>query len=196
MKVLFLTVLFLCSCTKYGTMTKDDLGTRISDISMDITQLHEIEWPVGLKKEAVVTQSVILTVSMPRVKEEDLDHLKELKGVNAWILRLVAMKGSERQDLGSMYALFKPEKAIRGQSGAGPTNVSLKIYYAAAYASERFRTFKCPAFGHHKKIKTMTVRGEDKPFEIMIGQTVSYPEKSQKIELNPSSFNGGNSLAG
>ncbi|WPU64503.1 hypothetical protein [Peredibacter starrii] len=197
MKALFLSLLLLYSCTKYAEVSRDAMGVQITPVEMDITHLNEIEWLVGNPKEVEVSQSFTFLVEMPKIKQEDLDYLTDQKGVDAWILRLIVNRGSETQDLGSMYTLFRPRKLSRGNQGAGAaTNVSMKVYYAAAYASERFRTFKCPAFGHDLKIDKMEIKGENEPFELSIGQTSPYLEKSQLVELTPSSFNGGNSLVG
>ena len=197
MKALFLIVLLACSsCTKYSALSKDAMGLRLTDVGMDISHLNEIEWLVGKHKEAAVSQSFVFMVDMPKVSEEDLAHLTSSRGINSWILRLIVQRGSDRQDLGSLYTRFKPQHLARGQGGGAPSNVTLKIFYAAAYPSERFRFFKCPAFDHNKRIKDMRISGEPKLFEITIDQMTAYPEKSQLVELSPSSFNGGNSLVG
>ena len=197
MKALFLSLLLFYSCTKHAEVSRDAMGVQITPVEMDISHLNEIEWLVGNPKEVEVSQSFTFLVDMPKIKQEDLDYLTEQKGVDAWILRLIVYRGSETQDLGSMYTLFRPRKLSRGTQGAGAaSSVSMKVYYAAAYASERFRMFKCPAFGHDLKIKKMEVKGENEAFELSIGQTSPYLEKSQLVELTPSSFNGGNSLVG
>lgn len=196
MKALFLSILLFCSCTKNTPLTKDAMGLRLPDVQMDISHLNEVEWLVGKRKEAVVSQSFVFTVEMPKVSEEDLEYLTKLKGIDSWIIRLIVNRGSEKQDLGSLYARFKPKTTVRGQAGGAPSSVTLKVYYAAAYPSERFRFFHCPAFDHSKRIQEMKISGENKPFDITIDQATSYPEKSQLVELTPSSFNGGNSLTG
>lgn len=196
MKALLLSVLLACSCTKNSALTKDAMGLRLKDVEMSISHLNEVEWLVGKKKEATVTQSVTFVVDLPKVSEEDLEHLSSLKGIDSWILRLIVQRGSEKQDLGSLYARFKPKSVMRGQSTSSPTSVTLKIYYAAAFPSERFRFFHCPAFDHSKRITDMKIKGESTPFDLTIGQVSPYPEKSHLIELTPSAFNGGNSLIG
>lgn len=196
MKALFLTVLLLFSCSKSARLDKEAIGMRLSEVRMNIHHLNEIDWLIGKKKEATVSQSFTFEVEMPKVDEEDLDYLTELKGINAWILRLIVQRGSETQDLGSLYARFRPKKILRGQGGGAPTQVSVKVYYAAGFPSERFRGFHCPAFGHNKRIKKMKINGEEKSFDLTFDQIISYPEKSQLVELTPSAFNGGNSLVG
>ena len=196
MKALFLTVFILLSCSKSAKLSKEAIGLRLTEVEMNLHHLREIEWAVGKKKEATVAQSFTFEVEMPKVDEDDLNYLTELKGIDAWILRLIVQKGSEQQDLGSLYARFRPKKILRGQGGGAPTNVVLKVYYSAAFPSERFRDFQCPAFQHNKRIKQMRIAGETKPFEISIEGAIPYPEKSQLVELTPSSLNGGNSLVG
>lgn len=196
MKALLLTILLAYSCTKNANLTKDALGLRVTETKMELSHLNEIKWRIGKKKEGTVTQSITFLVDMPKLSDEDLEYLTEQKGVNAWILRLIVNRGSERQDLGSLYARFRSSRMGRGQGGGAPSSVAIKIYYAAAYPSERFRFFKCPAFGHDKRISSMDIKGEATPFEITFDQASSYQERSQLVELTPSSFNGGHSLVG
>lgn len=196
MKALFLTLLLSYSCTKYAEVSRDAMGIQIQPVQMDITHLNEIEWLVGNPKEVEITQSFTFLVDMPKIKQEDLDYLTDHNGVDAWILRLIVSRGSETQDLGSMYTLFQPRKLGRAQGAGAASSVSMKVFYAAAYASERFRNFKCPAFGHDLKIKSMSIKGDNEEFEIPISQVSPYMERSQLVELTPSSFNGGNSLIG
>lgn len=194
--LLFLTLLLLFSCTKYATFDKSAVGIQIQPVTMEISHLNEIEWNVGMKKEETISQSFTFIVDLPRIKTEDLDYLTETKNIDAWILRLIVSRGSETQDLGSLYTLFRPRKISRGVPSGAPTSVTMKVFYAAAFASERFRMFKCPAFGHTKKISSMSITGDNEEFDITIGQAVPYNEKSQLVELTPSAFNGGNSLIG
>ncbi len=196
MKALFLTLLLSYSCTKYASFQRGTMGISLSPIEMQVSHLNEIPWPVGQRRESEVSQSFTFIVDLPRVTTEDLDFLTNERGVDAWILRLIAVHGSEIQDLGSLYAPFRPRRLSRGMVAGVPKSVSLKILYAAAFASERFRGFKCPAFGHDRKINGLSVLGENKEFSLSIGQAVPYPEKTQIVELVPSSFNGGNKLTG
>lgn len=195
MKAWLLTLLLCFSCTKYADLNRDDINLRIAPVDMEISQLNNVEWKVGERKEAEVSQSFTFTVQLPKLKTEDLEYLTENKGIDAWILRVIAMRGPEKMDLGSLYALFRPKQATRGVK-ATASSVSIKVYYAAAYPSQRFRSFKCPAFGHDKKISSMEILGKNEEFAIEIGNPVSYREKSQQVELTPSSFNGGHSLVG
>lgn len=196
MKALILSILLATACSNESNLTKDAMGLRLEKVEMPISHLNEIEWPVGKKKEAVVSQSFVFTVDMPKVDADDLAHLTELKGINSWILRVILVRGSERQDLGSLFTRFKPKTQVRGQGGGAPSSVAIKIFYAAAYASERFRFFHCPAFSHTNRITDMKIQGKSSPFDLVVGQSSPYPEKAQLVELAPSSFNGGNSLAG
>ncbi len=197
MKALFLTLLLSYSCTKYSPVSKDAMGVHITEIQMPIHHLNEIEWRVGQRKEDVVSQSITFIVDLPHIHEDDLKFLSEQKNINAWIVRVVSQKGSEKQDLGSLYTLFQGRQKTRGSgSGTAPSSVSIKIYYAAAYASERFRTFKCPAFSHNRRIKKMAIEGEDSLLSLSLGQAYPYQEKSQLVELNPSSFNAGHVMTG
>jgi hypothetical protein len=196
MKALFLTILLCTSCTKYAKVSADSMGIHIDQVDMNISHTKEIQWRVGKRKEEIVSQSFIFVVDLPKIKQDDLDILLKQRGIDSWIVRLIMMKGSERHDLGSLYTLFRPQKISRGVQTTASTSASIKVYYAAAYASERFRTMKCPPFNHNKRIDNMDVRGDHTPFSISIEGATAYQEKSQLIELTPSSFNGGQSLIG
>lgn len=197
MNALLLTaLLFYFSCTKYAALERHAVGTNLTNVTMGISHLNEIDWNVGLRKEEKVTQSFTFFIEMPKIKPEDLDYLTQQKNVDAWILRLIVNRDSKTQDLGSLYSLFRPRKLSRAFGSGAASSVTMKVYYAAAFASERFRTFKCPAFGHTKKINKMSIIGENEPFSLLMGQAFPYNEKSQLVELTPSSFNGGNSLKG
>jgi hypothetical protein len=74
--------------------------------------------------------------------------------------------------------------------------VSFLVQYAAAYASERFRMLKCPAFGHNKKISSLGIRGDDDEFSLLLGQSSPFKDKTDAIELRPKSLNGGILLRG
>lgn len=196
MKAIFLTLLLSYSCTKYATFSKEAVGISIAPVQMEISHLNEIEWNVGQRKEEKISQSVTFILDLPKIKDKDLDYLTDQRGIDSWIVRVIASKGSETQDLGSLYAFFRPKKSSRAASTSATSSVTIKIYYAAAYASERFRSFKCPAFNHSKKIRSMGVKGENSEFSLSVDQVTPYLEKSQLVELTPSAFNGGNSLVG
>ena len=196
MKPYLLTLLLCLSCTKYAKVSKDAMGVHLEDIEMGIEHVKEVEWRVGQRKEEKVSQSFIFVVTLPKVKQEELDFLQQSRGMDSWIIRVIMMKGSEKKDMGSLFSLWRPHKLGRGMTSTAPTSASIKVYYAAAYASERFRTFKCPAFNHNKKIDSIKVKGDHSLFNIAIEGAMPYQERSQLIELTPSSFNGGHSLIG
>ena len=112
-----------------------------------------------------------------------------------WIIRLLVNKGTKVQDLGTTYAPFISKQASRVRS-ATSGSIALRVYYAAAYASERFRSFYCPAFGHNKKISSLDIEDSNEEFSLDVNSQLSFSEKPQLVELSPSSFNGGNSLIG
>lgn len=197
MKITLLLILLgtCLSCSKYATVSKDSVGVQISSVKMDVSHLNEIPWQVGTNREEKITQSITFIMDLPKLKKDDLMFLSEQKNVDSWIVRVIAKRNSETQDLGSLYSIFQPRHSSRTSSSTA-SKVAIKIYYAAGYASERFRSFKCPAFGHDKKIDEMFIAGNDDEFEIHLAQSTSYGEKSQLVDLNPSAFNGGNSLVG
>lgn len=164
---------------------------------MDISNLEETTWWIGAKrKEAEVTQSITFFLHLPKLKEDDLKYLVQQKEVDSWMVRVILVKGSKEQDLGSLTTPFfsRLHGARPHQSASGL--VAIKIYYAAAYASERLRRFNCPAFAHDKRVNSMTVKGAKDPFDINVGSFKSYQDKPREASITPNSFNGGNSLQG
>ncbi len=193
--LLITTLTFLVSCTKYAEVTKHSFSDKVDRVNMEITYLKETEWKVGQKKEATVSQSISFLLDMPKVTDEDLAYLTSQHKVDAWIVRVIAVRDNKTQDLGSAYALFKPNKIGRGKNRT-PESISIKIYYAASYASERFRSLKCPTFDHNRRITSMMIEGENKEFSINVGRAIPYGEKSQLVEFRPNSFNAGNTMKG
>jgi hypothetical protein len=195
--ILSLSLMLSYSCTKYAEFSKGTVGVHIHPVTMEVSHLNEIPWLVGTKKEAKITQSFTFIVDLPKIRQADLDFLTDQKGIDSWIVRLIVNRGSETQDLGSLYALFKPKRVARSSQGTGATtSVTLKVFFAATYASERFRAFKCPAFGHNKRISSMGIKGENDEFSLTVSQSAPYNEKSHLVELTPTAFNAGNSLVG
>lgn len=190
-----LTFILAYSCTPTATLSTGGANLELHPVHMEISHLDEIEWKIGKNKEAEVTQSLTFITELPKVKKDDLDFLLSEKGIDSWILRLIVGRSSGNQDLGSLYAPFRPKKHSRSIQNS-IKSVTMKVFYASAYASQRFRNFNCPAFGHSKKITSMDIEGENEEFTLKVSSTSPYNEKSQLVELTPSSFNGGNSLEG
>jgi hypothetical protein len=197
MKALIVSIILLASCAKEAKISTDSFGLRVSDVHMDITQLNEIDWWIGAKrKEDKVTQSISFSIDMPLLPQKELDRLSNERQVDSWLVRVIQVKGSSGQDLGSFMTPFKYQKRSRSSNSGPNSSAAVKIYYAAAYASERLRSFKCPAFSHDKRIGSMAVKGKDASFEIAFGQSFPYQEKVQLVQMTPSSFNGGHTLTG
>jgi hypothetical protein len=196
MKALFLTVLLAISCKKYSPLSREAASLRLTDVQMGISELNQVDWKVGKWKDSTVSQSFTFMVDMPKVSDEDLEQLNKIRGIDSWIVRLIVERRSDKQDLGSLYAHFLGKKIIRGSGGGAPSSVALKVFYAAAYPSERFRFFQCPAFNHRFKIKSMKIQGEDTPFDLSIDQVTHYGEKSHLVGPSPTAFNAGNSFVG
>jgi hypothetical protein len=195
MRALFLSLLLVFSCTKYASFEKNAVGISLEPVSMEISHLNEIEWKVGPKKDEL-TQSITFIVDLPKLKTDDLHFLSDQKGIDSWLIRLIARQSSKDQDIGSMYVPFKPSYAGRGASIGSTSSVTLRLMYAAAFMSERFRQFKCPAFAHNKKVSSMKISGSNDDFSIQLTGGMNYNDKAQMVGLRPTDFNGGHSLVG
>lgn len=196
MRLAWLLLLLFFSCTKYASFERDAIGLEIKGVEMEVTHLKELPWRVGQRREKVVSQSLSFIVDLPRLKPEDLDYLAKERGVDAWIVRIRSEKRTMTQDLGSVYVPFEATRTTRGIDQKMPASANFIIQYAAAYPSERFRMFKCPAFRHSKRLYSFDVEGKNEEFSIILGQSLPYPDKIDAVELRPKAFNGGLSLTG
>jgi len=196
MKAFFLTFLITLSCTKYAQLSSEGVSTSLKNIEMPLSDVDEIPWPIGKWKDSKVTQSFTFIVSLPKISHDDFELVQQQKEMNAWILRLIFTQNNKSQDLGSLYVPLGSKKVLRGQGHSFPTSVAIKVYYSAAYPSERFRFSQCPAFNHRKRITKLSIKNDSSPFDLTFDQTTNYPEKSQVVEFAPTAFNGGDSLQG
>lgn len=197
MKALFLTLILLCSCRHTSTVKSSPSGVRVEEVEMTLSHLNEIEWHVGKRRAHNISQSFTLLIDLPHLNDSDVDILMKHKKTDAWIIRVIVERDGKVQDLGSTYIPFHSHHSTRGMSASSmPTSTAIKVYYAASYASERFRMMNCPAFEHNKKIKEMDIEGSDDYFEIDLNVSSPYNEKSQLVDLAPSSYNAGLTLLG
>jgi hypothetical protein len=194
--LLFLILFITYSCTKKAEFNSAVLNPQFSNVEMPLTHLKPIEWRVGVKRKHEITQSFTFILNLPNADQEDLLFLENQRGIDSWIIRVVSEKGSKSQDLGSLYAPFSPRHLSRGVETRASKSVSIKVFYAAAFASERFRHSHCPEFGHNLEITKLAIMGDNSPFNISLGSSTSYPERSHLIELAPAPFNGGHELTG
>lgn len=196
---LFLIIALLYSCRQSVEVKDGPGGIQINNIDVNLSHLNEVEWHVGVpRRTKTVTQSFTFLIDLPKISESDMDLIMKHRKTDSWILRLIFEQGGKVQDLGSMYTPFKnAHTASRGQiSSTSPSSASMKVYYAAAYASERFRAMSCPPFGHNRRIKKMSIMGEETPIQLELNNSSPYSEKSQLNDLAPSSFNAGLNLVG
>jgi hypothetical protein len=163
---------------------------------MAISHLQEYPWQVGQRREKTISQSFSFIIELPRLKIEDLDYLLKERGIDSWILRVRLEKGSILQDLGYLNVPFDTYKLTRGVHQRMPGSVSFIVQYAAVFTSERFRSFKCPAFRHNKKISSLNIEGKNDEFSLLLGQSSPFKEKIDAVEIRPKSLNGGISLVG
>ena len=196
MKAFFLTFLITLSCTKYAHLESEGLSTSLKNIEMPLSDLDEISWPVGKWKDSKVSQSFTFIITLPKISPEDFEKIHEQKGMNAWVLRLILNQNNKTQDLGSLYVPLGSKKVFRGHGQNFPNSAAVKVFYSAAYPSERFRFSNCPAFNHRKRISHLSIKNENTVFELSFDQTLNYSDKAQLVEFAPTAFNGGDSLTG
>ena len=206
MRILFflLFILFFStSCSKfYSEYRKGNMGTAILvPDNLKISGGDILDWKVGRGFKQTISKGVQVQFHLPVLKESDLEDVMS-KGIDAWIIKVIKDGSRGREVMGYIYFPFK-SKSLRSRTSIFSSTTMIKkgavnILYAAAYTSSRFRSFKCPAFGHNKVIEEFLLIDGGKPphFLISSSEERSVRGKIEKFGLAPSTYNGGTSLIG
>lgn len=199
MKAAWLILFIILGCRNESSLVEGNGRLTLKDVEMKLSNLNDIDWKVGTpKKNSVVTQSIVFSVELPYLDEASRETLYKRYGMDGWILRLTQKVGSQQIPMGEVYA---PMAGIKNQRNKNveikqTKSVSIKIFYAAAYMSERFRTFNCPAFGHNRKVSDMEIFGDFSLLNLPIKSPEKFNSTPMIAELNPAAFNAGHSLVG
>ena len=195
--VIFLLSIFLMSCQKYSTYIEDsDQMVSIIPSDTGIKNIDIIDWKVGPGFKQKVSKGVMVKVSFPHLRRDDIIKLNKNKKVDSWLLRVTRISTMKREVIGYLYASM----LVPVMRGVVPNTTGyFCIYYAAAALSPRFENFHCPAFNHQKVINELSL--EKRKFEtskIIISPHDRLGAKGRihKFGLKPITLNGGMALEG
>ena len=199
MKATWLILLILLGCRNESEFVEQGGRLLLKNVEMKVSNLSDTDWQVGRpRRRTSLTQSVVFTVDLPYLTEDARDLLYKKYEMDGWILRLTHRRENQEIVLGEVYAPMAGTKHTRQREVEinQTKSISLKIFYAAAYISERFRSFDCPAFLHDRRVDDISIEGDFSPFDLEVSYPVTYSSRPLLAELTPSAFNAGNSITG
>jgi len=190
------TLLCFLGCTKKAVLQRDGVGVRLSETKWDVPTISEGTWNVGRIYRDVVSKSLNMVLALPPMESDDIDHLQEAFGVDAWLVRIIQNNSQgARIELITLYAPFRGVQ--KGRASSQPMKaISFSLTYSAWAISERFRRFQCPAFSHDRRLDEWELVGESKHTEFPVAFAGNHTEKLTVSELVPTALNIGNTMVG
>lgn len=195
--VICLTLLLgLAGCTKKAVLQRDGVGVRLSEVRWPAPTMTEGTWKVGRTYRNMVSKSLNVVLTIPRLESDDVDYLQKTYQLDAWLIRVIQSNAQgARIELTTLYAPFMAQQ--KGRASNLPVKaISFSLTYAAWAISERFRRFQCPAFSHDRRLDSWEVVGDETLLEFPISMAGRFDEKLVMSELVPTSLNIGNSMVG
>lgn len=191
----FLFLSQIIACSNHAKFDAKKKTIIIESLSLE--KGEEIKWNFGLGKDRVLSKGFIIQGQLPSLTSDSVNWLHNKKGADSWLIKISREKVAP-SSLGYLYIPLV-SKGTRG--GPVPSKINkfiAKIYYSAAAPSKRFENFKCPAFNHKKKIKSIGILKDDglkrKKWFVRQGNTLS--SRVRRFNFSPVIFNGGSSLRG
>lgn len=194
--ICLITLLGFAGCTKKAVLKRDGVGARLTEVRWASPTTTEGTWKVGRIYRDVVSKSLNVVVSLPRLESDDVEYLQKNYQLDAWLIRVIQSNAQgSRIELTTLYAPFMAQQ--KGRASNLPVKaISFSLTYAAWAISERFRKFQCPAFSHDRRLDEWEVIGDETLLEFPISMAGRFDEKLIMSELVPTSLNIGNSMVG
>jgi hypothetical protein len=139
--LIFLVIFF--SCSKKHELKKNKGNNYFEKVVSKIDAVKHIEWRVGKKKKKTVSRGIRVSVTVPIVGEEAKKILLREHKIDSWIFRYSKRYLGKTTPLGHVFYHFD-------NLSGNAKGFNVNIYYHASVVSDKFRAFKCPAFGHRK----------------------------------------------
>ncbi len=189
MKYLLLAILFI-SCTNTHELEFGNGLHYIKKLEFEMSDLKELEWEVGRKKDKTITQGIFFEIEIPKLGSEEIDTLREKYGIDSWLFKVEKQTRRGSQDIGHIeYRLANFSNAVQ--------SFSVKILYHAASISADFRRFHCPAFKHRSLIKGLSLEDyENRSKTLYTSSNKRLKRKTVRPSFTTISFSGGTSLKG
>lgn len=178
------------ACQNRATLEQSDLAWKVSEVVTKVERVYDLPWKVGKVEKKEVSMGFVIEFNVPTLATDDARDLIKKYKVDSWIFKVEKIRGGIPMTYGYVNVPFKNvNKSL--------STTSIKIYYAAAAASGRFRSFECPAFKHRKKIKNFDIKySGDEETNMFIKYKNKIKSRVHTTKFFPVSFNGGLKLAG
>ncbi|MCP4914332.1 MAG: hypothetical protein GY909_14560 [Oligoflexia bacterium] len=195
--LILLLLLFTFSCEKKSELTSRGSSYFVKVFDSNIEDFRTISWKVGAYGKQTISKGMQITVSLPVIKEEDLETLHKEKKVDSWLLKVTRMSSLRRETVGYFSVEFMsrkrgtPRVRLVRKTGVG-------VFYSAASISMRLSKSLCPAFKHNKKIEDIELKGSfsEQMISLTAGDIERINAKVPEVTYSPLSLNGGSSLKG
>lgn len=197
-QLLILCVLLgFSGCFDRPEIIETEHGIEMKNLSFEINEIREVPWKVGNGFIKKVSKGLTLTIQLPELPQDKLEEIHQKLGVDSWVVRVVMIRNSNRQEIGSAYAPFKRQSSSNRVTRTSQVrSISFSISYAASAISERFRSFICPAFSHNRRIDNKEIKGSNELKSLVVQSGDLFNDKPVLVELTPSVINAGHQLVG
>ncbi len=185
----FVLVLLFISCTKEHEVKYRNGVYFFEEIKIELSNLTEVDWKVGTKREKNVSKGFRFAVDLPKVDSDAQKLLAKNYGADSWLYRVIKVTRGNKQTLAHLYYSFSNMTRTSKY-------FTLSTYYPAAAASKRFRLFHCPAFAHRKKITGLETQdtGLREDPKLYVRPIEKVPASVTRLRFAPMVISGGASL--
>ncbi|MBT3980715.1 MAG: hypothetical protein HOE90_05130 [Bacteriovoracaceae bacterium] len=193
------------SCAKHSEVTIKDGIANVFIENAEIIKAKEKPWSSlkgGFNRK--ISRGLFIQFRIPRLKRDDLKKLAEEFHVDSWIIETEKIIKGHRARVGTIYIPLFTNRGYRGKIKIRPNEVeraNLQVNYRAASVAPSHTRFKCPPYGHRKKIENIEIRdiSFNQPGKITLSVFYKkdyYNHRVEKFTLGPNPFNGGDVLIG
>jgi hypothetical protein len=185
-----LLLIILVGCSADVKLVDEMNNYFIDELDVEVKKYKEVPWKVGVKKEQRITMGFTLVTDIPLMDSDDYLKLMAKHGVDSWIYQFIKRHNGRNTTLG--YAAIPLARISRSLN-----NFTTFVFYSAAAASSSYRNFRCPAWGHNKKVNDFYLNylGKDKP-KMFLGMRDAIRAEVGMLDSFPLHFDGGDSLVG
>lgn len=185
----FLSLIISCNDV-YELELKNGLY-YIPNLNVELVNAREIEWLVGRKREENVSKGIRFASTIPRLSDKAKKILKNLHGIDSWLIRVVKKQRGYDQPMGYFY--INLHNITRNTK-----DFTINLYYHAASVSKRFRLFHCPAFNHRLKTTQFSLENSssNSPQDLYVRVSGKFPGRVSRLRFAPMVISGGRKLRG
>lgn len=188
MKYLLILLVIFISCDKKHELLYGNGIYYLKDMNFEISDLRQIDWSVGRKRDKEVSQGFSFEIEIPKLSSSNVETLRKKYGIDSWVFRIIKDTRKQNQEIGYIQYDFNNFTST-------VDSFSAKILYHAASVSMDFRRFHCPAFDHRFMIKDLELKDSNSRNKILYTTSDDFiRRKISKPSFSILSFSGGRSL--